>query len=159
MAVRSPMVSPALFPAPFSFTPDRWLGENDKKLDKYLMPFSRGTRGCLGQKYASPPSLSLHPLSSFHSPLPSFLPSTTPPHTRTEQTHSRQPMTILTPVPKSSLALAEITLAIAILFRRFEFELHDTDARAVGVTRDRFAAGLDRESRGTRVRVLREFSE
>lgn len=61
------------------------------------------------------------------------------------------------PPAKNSLAQAEITLTLALLIRRFEFSLFDTDARAVNVTRDRFAAGLDRGSRGARVRVLREF--
>lgn len=106
MDFRSTMISPAHFPSPLVFTPERWLVEGEKP-DKYLMPFSRGTRGCLGQ----------------------------------------------------NLALAEITLTLALLFRRFEFTLHDTDARAVNVTRDRFAAGLDKASKGTRVRVVREYLE
>lgn len=49
MDFRSTMISPAHFPDPLVFTPERWLVE-DNRLDKYLMPFSRGTRGCLGQK-------------------------------------------------------------------------------------------------------------
>ncbi|KAF6223654.1 hypothetical protein HO133_000497 [Letharia lupina] len=89
MDFRSTLLSPAHFPDPLTFAPDRW-----------LVPADRPDR----------------------------------------------------------LALAEITLAIACLFRRFDFALHGTDARAVNVTRDRFAAGLDRGSRGTRVRVLREFA-
>nr|OQO26112.1 hypothetical protein B0A51_04506 [Rachicladosporium sp. CCFEE 5018] len=35
-----------VFPDPDKFDPQRWLG--DSKLDKYLVNFSRGTRGCLG---------------------------------------------------------------------------------------------------------------
>lgn len=36
----------AIFPSPQVFDPDRWLEHNG--LDKYLVPFSRGTRQCIG---------------------------------------------------------------------------------------------------------------
>ena len=49
MDFRSTMLSPAHFPDPLTFLPERWLVAANKP-DKYLMPFSRGTRGCLGQK-------------------------------------------------------------------------------------------------------------
>ena len=134
------MLSPAHFPDSLTFSLDRWLVD-DHKSNRYLMPFGRGTRGCLGQqKYASPPSFHLH--------VSSLTPSQTPPY---------PVLTINYRIRKHSLALAEITLAIAFLFHRFEFSLHDTDARAVNVTRDRFAAGLDRGSKGTRVRVVRAY--
>ncbi|KAK6440868.1 hypothetical protein LTR95_002910 [Oleoguttula sp. CCFEE 5521] len=38
--------NPDVFPDPDTFDPQRWLG--DRKLDKYLVNFSRGARGCLG---------------------------------------------------------------------------------------------------------------
>ena len=107
MDFRTSMIDPAIFSDPMSFQPNRWLRsmESGQRLERYLMPFSRGPRGCLGQ----------------------------------------------------NLALAEIYLATAALFRRFEFQLFETDRRAVTVTRDNFAAGLDKGSLGTRVRILREY--
>ena len=107
MELRTPMIDPNIFPDPMSFQPDRWLhsAATGEYLERYLMPFSRGTRGCLGQ----------------------------------------------------NLALAEVYLTTATLFRRFEFQLFETDRRAVTVTKDNFAAGLDKGSVGTRVTVLREY--
>lgn len=46
--------SPAIFPEPEKFQPERWLlpnGEFNKGLLKYLVNFGRGTRQCLGMKY------------------------------------------------------------------------------------------------------------
>ena len=41
--------NPRIFPEPHEFRPDRWLQKNSKeRLDRYLAPFSKGTRGCLG---------------------------------------------------------------------------------------------------------------
>ena len=37
-----------LFDKPFEFRPERWL-ENDKTLEKYLIPFSIGKRFCIGK--------------------------------------------------------------------------------------------------------------
>lgn len=47
----------ALFPDPQTFCPDRWLDESDKyppsqEARRYLVPFSRGTRACLGMNLA-----------------------------------------------------------------------------------------------------------
>ncbi|KAA8651302.1 cytochrome P450 [Aspergillus tanneri] len=36
-----------IYPEPRNFRPERWL-ENGKKLERYLVPFNRGTRSCLG---------------------------------------------------------------------------------------------------------------
>lgn len=166
MDFRSTMISPLHFPDPLTFLPERWLVDANKP-DKYLMPFSRGTRGCLGQKYVfpSPPPLlpcSPHSSVSLSTPCSSLIVPPPSLHHTTSHTHTNHPPTH-TPThnlpPPRSLALAEITLTIALLFRRFDFALYDTDARAVNVTRDRFAAGLDKGSKGTRVRVLREFVE
>ncbi|KAI1772344.1 cytochrome P450 [Hypoxylon cercidicola] len=41
-----------IFPQPELFIPDRWLGEEAKKLDRYLTSFSRGSRNCLGMNLA-----------------------------------------------------------------------------------------------------------
>ena len=51
----------AAFPNPQSFDPERWLtskkvvvaeGREPKPMDRYFVPFSRGTRNCLGQHLA-----------------------------------------------------------------------------------------------------------
>ena len=38
----------AIFPEPKVFRPERWLHGDQVQLHRYLIPFSRGTRGCLG---------------------------------------------------------------------------------------------------------------
>lgn len=42
---------PSIFPNPEKFGPDHWL--NNKTLEKYLVPFSKGTRQCLGINLAT----------------------------------------------------------------------------------------------------------
>lgn len=41
-----------IFPEPLKFVPERWMGspEKTKELGQYLVPFSRGSQSCLGQK-------------------------------------------------------------------------------------------------------------
>ncbi|KAL4879870.1 cytochrome P450 [Aspergillus karnatakaensis] len=41
-----------IFANPDEFIPERWMGEEGKKLDKWLLSFSRGPRSCLGQQLA-----------------------------------------------------------------------------------------------------------
>jgi cytochrome P450 len=44
-------MNPELFPDPHKFLPERWLdseGKRKRELEKYLVTFSKGTRGCLG---------------------------------------------------------------------------------------------------------------
>jgi len=38
----------SVFPDSDAFEPDRWIGNNARQLDRYLVSFSRGSRGCLG---------------------------------------------------------------------------------------------------------------
>ncbi|KAH7381519.1 cytochrome P450 [Pyrenochaeta sp. MPI-SDFR-AT-0127] len=96
-------LDPEFFPEPYKFNPDRWFGAA-QGLEKYVIPFSKGTRACIG----------LH------------------------------------------LASAELHLAIACLFRRFEFELYQTDAKDVEITWDGFAGGFSVDSRGVRIKVIQE---
>lgn len=43
-----------VFPDPKRFRPERWLNVGQReRMDKYLVNFSRGTRGCLGQHLAT----------------------------------------------------------------------------------------------------------
>ena len=39
---------PAIFPSPLEFRPERFLGSSE--LEKYVVPFSKGSRACLGIK-------------------------------------------------------------------------------------------------------------
>lgn len=41
----------SVFPDPFEFKPERWLGEYDPKMDRSFVPFTKGSRSCLGIKY------------------------------------------------------------------------------------------------------------
>ncbi len=40
--------NPAIFPQPDDFIPERWLSPDAKILKKYLVPFAKGPRACLG---------------------------------------------------------------------------------------------------------------
>lgn len=46
---------PNVFPDPEVFRPERWLvgDEEFHELQKYMMPFSRGSRMCVAMKYVS----------------------------------------------------------------------------------------------------------
>jgi len=49
--------NPDIFPQPLEFLPERWLDSNEKQqLEKYLVPFSRGSRQCAGIKSVRPVS-------------------------------------------------------------------------------------------------------
>jgi len=43
-----------MFPDPDTFDPTRWIGPPEKlrERERWLVPFSRGTRGCLGRNLA-----------------------------------------------------------------------------------------------------------
>jgi cytochrome P450 len=41
----------AIFPDPYKYNPDRWVGQGkQKQLEKYMVSFSKGSRQCLGMK-------------------------------------------------------------------------------------------------------------
>ena len=42
----------SIFPSPSNFQPERWLQPNAAELQKYLVPFCRGTRACVGMNLA-----------------------------------------------------------------------------------------------------------
>jgi cytochrome P450 len=51
MSQRFILYDPEIFPEPNEFRPDRWLQAKDsKQLDRWLVSFSRGARGCSGQQ-------------------------------------------------------------------------------------------------------------
>lgn len=45
-------MDPDVFPEPNSFNPDRWLefSQKGERLDRFLVPFTKGSRMCLGMK-------------------------------------------------------------------------------------------------------------
>ncbi|KAJ8120422.1 hypothetical protein O1611_g10369 [Lasiodiplodia mahajangana] len=46
-------IDPEVFPDPFMFNPDRWLGKNyDPRMDRNLNPFLQGSRICIGMHVA-----------------------------------------------------------------------------------------------------------
>ncbi|MCJ1396993.1 hypothetical protein MMC11_000185 [Xylographa trunciseda] len=103
-------INPTIFPAPEQFRPERWLKDDDPStkvstaagpLEKYLLPWGKGTRICLGM----------------------------------------------------NLAYAELYLALAAVFRRFDLELFETSGEDVKVVHD-FIFGAPRlDSKGVRVVV------
>ncbi|KAF2269775.1 putative P450 monooxygenase [Lojkania enalia] len=93
--------NPSIFADPFAFRPERWLGPDAASLRKYLTPFSKGTRSCLG----------LH------------------------------------------LAQAEILLALAALFRKFDFEPYQTTQDDMDIVFDYFVPMPKRGSKGLQVLV------
>lgn len=45
------LYDPEIFVEPRKFSPERWLhGEKSKELEKWYVPFSRGNRGCIGER-------------------------------------------------------------------------------------------------------------
>ena len=56
-----------------------------------------------------------------------------------------------------SLAYAEMYLALAILFRRFSFELYNTiRERDIDLSRDYFVGETKKESPGARIKIVLE---
>jgi cytochrome P450 len=43
----------SLFPNPQEFRPDRWFGEEGTRLKRFLVPFGKGTRQCIGLNLAN----------------------------------------------------------------------------------------------------------
>jgi len=41
---------PEVFPEPFKFIPERWLGDYNPWMNRNFVPLSKGTRNCLGLK-------------------------------------------------------------------------------------------------------------
>lgn len=50
MSAYSLHTDPDVYPEPFSFIPERWLGDIDPRMNRNWVPFARGSRNCLGIK-------------------------------------------------------------------------------------------------------------
>ena len=52
MSLRDTHYDESIFPDAHLFKPERWLGEDKRALEKYLIPFSKGPRNCVGMNLA-----------------------------------------------------------------------------------------------------------
>ena len=122
---------PSIFPKPRSFQPERWLQPSTTQLRKYLVPFSKGSRQCLGLKYVTRLWTESYPPSSDDENRP------------------------LIECPNHSLAYCELYLTLAAIFApsRFRFELYETDVTDVDIAHDFFNPCYKAESKGMRVVV------
>lgn len=50
MSIYAMHFDPNVFPDPDSFKPDRWLGQYNPQMDRNFVPFTKGSRSCLGIK-------------------------------------------------------------------------------------------------------------
>jgi cytochrome P450 len=50
MGAYSLHTDPETSPEPFKFVPERWLGNYNPKMNRNRVPFTRGSRNCLGIK-------------------------------------------------------------------------------------------------------------
>lgn len=138
MSLNTILLDPTIYDKPYTFNPERWLSGSPTeltKLNNYLVPFGRGARMCVGQKYAlsSPLPLNFTPWFSATWRICKFT----------------------NPIwGEISFARTELLICTAILFRRFAFELVDVDrVRDIDVKRDCFLGQPGKESKGLRVRV------
>ncbi|CRG88438.1 hypothetical protein PISL3812_05468 [Talaromyces islandicus] len=93
------LMNEKIFPSPREFKPERWI--NNTTLDRYFVPFGKGSRMCLGL----------------------------------------------------NLAQAELYIAIATIFSRFDFELYDTDVSDVEMKHAYLVPYAKWESKGVRAKV------
>lgn len=53
MSIQNLHTDPSVFPSPQAFSPERWLPPNHHpEMDKYYVPFTKGSRSCLGVNLA-----------------------------------------------------------------------------------------------------------
>lgn len=41
---------PSVYPEPFKFIPERWIGDYAPQMDRNFVPFAKGSRICVGIK-------------------------------------------------------------------------------------------------------------
>ncbi|PYI01218.1 cytochrome P450, partial [Aspergillus sclerotiicarbonarius CBS 121057] len=96
-----------IFPQSHEFIPDRWTDINERRrLNKYLVAFSKGSRQCIGM----------------------------------------------------NLAFAELYMAVAVVFRKYDMDLHDTTVDDVKLHSDMMLPHAKKGSKGVRV-VLQPAQE
>ena len=135
------------FPQSREYMPERWLGsprtESGQSLDRYFVAFGKDARSCLGIKYVF-----YH--SSIHSTATT---NTTHSPSRSLEVFVVIQACVVTWLICCSLAHAELYLGLAALFRRFEFELFETDISDVQLAHDFFLPSPKLDSKGVRVKV------
>ena len=112
-----------IFPNPAEFLPERWLPAEAKGLKKYLAPFARGPRHCLGIEYVFPLIMLFHRKSL--------------------ELNFRA----------CRLAYAELYLATAIVHRRFDTELFETTREDIDIAHDFFLGSQRIGSKGLQVKM------
>jgi cytochrome P450 len=57
MSLRDVLLDENIYPDPMEFRPARWLSDNPEleRMSQFWVPFSRGSRMCLGIKYENLP--------------------------------------------------------------------------------------------------------
>ncbi|RAH72669.1 uncharacterized protein BO66DRAFT_436333 [Aspergillus aculeatinus CBS 121060] len=139
---------PTIFPSPTRFLPDRWLlaPEEALRLQRYLVPASKGTLGCLGQNIIpSPlntPSLPPSPLALRVIVTVTVTVGTTPTNI-TRMVYG-----------VCSMNAAWMHLVLGTLFRRYELALHATTQANVEMTRDNFIGQTAFGANNVQVRVV-----
>lgn len=114
----------SVFPDSYRFDPERWTDLTERKrLEKYMVAFSKGSRQCIGMQYVP-----------------------NAPRIRTRV--GRMGYANI-----ASLARAEILMVISTLLQRFEFELYETTVEDVQVKHDIFIPFTKLDSEGVRVLV------
>ncbi|KAK2758476.1 cytochrome P450 [Colletotrichum kahawae] len=122
------MMDPHVFPEPRYFDPGRWLESHPlyARNMKYFVPFHRGHRNCIGIKSVLTAESSHRCVQSFHV---------------TDLNHS--------------LAWAEMYIALAKLFRRFDLKLYGVvRERDIDHHRDCFLGEPRDDTKGVRVKIL-----
>lgn len=119
-------VHPKTFPDPWKYKPERWVeaAQEGYPLTSYLGSFSRGTRGCIGQK-----------LVQLHSSV-------------TCTSLAVQGLTKANRLLNYSLAYAELSMTFARVFRKFDMELDNTTTKDISVEKI-YMTGYPRFPNGT----------
>jgi len=122
-------MDPSIFPDPSTFAPQRWL--DNPKLTQYLVPFAKGSRACLGLKYVPNIRISLY--------------------------NTRDPVAYKLTRAFCSLAMSELYIGIATIFRRFHMQIVDTPKEREVECKHIMGIGFpDMKAEGIKVKVLGE---
>ena len=57
-------MDPEVYPEPYRFKPERWIGSYDPRMNRNFVPFTKGSQNCLGMKWVTAPGSFLLGLSA-----------------------------------------------------------------------------------------------